>query len=405
MILIVGAGPAGLAVANELRRRGCTYRVLERDSVGTSWLHHYDRLHVHTLKQISGLPGLPMPPSYPRFPSGRQFQAYLAWYAGRQHLVIETGVEVQRADYDGSMWHLTTNRGPFAGETLVVASGIWSTPYRPSFPGEADFQGSIIHARDYRNPTPFTGQRVLVVGAGNSGSEIAVDLSEHGVETGVTIRGGVAFVPRATSPTAMRLAAWLLRTLPRTVAGRLLRRRDFSGIGLPRPPGSPLDTFPVVGYDLPHAVAAGRVAVYRDIERFTAHGVRFADGREFACDSVILATGYRPTIQFVAHELKLDSRGWPRLDRHWRAAGHRHLYCVGFWYPNTEGWLQSIGRVARITARSIAREHGCVGTSSPPHSAVACGLLSHRAAMLGACIAVAVGGLVVRWWISQHEGD
>ncbi len=356
MIVIVGAGPAGLAVAQELQWRGLPYRVLERHAVGYSWLNHYERLQLHIPKQVSALPGRPMPAAYPRFPSGIQFRHYLARYAREGGLAVETGITVRHAGYDGARWRLATSLGEGTADILVVATGIWSTPHRAHFPGEGEFGGPILHASDYFNAAPFAGRRVLVVGAGNSGSEIAVDLSEHGVATAIAIRDGVAFVPRPTSPLAMRAAAWLLRTLPRAVAGRLLRRRDFSGIGLPLPPGSPLDHFPVVGYDLPEAVAAGRVRRYGGIARLAPGSVCFDDGREYACDAVILATGYRPTIDFVAHELRLDRDGRPLVDGEWRAVGNPHLFCVGFWYPTTEGWLQAIGRVARTAALAIERQ-------------------------------------------------
>jgi len=218
MIVIVGAGPAGLALAHELQRRGLAYRVLERGVGGESWRNHHDRLHLHTLKEVSGLPGLAMPDSYPPFPAGIQFHRYLARYAEEQCLNIEIGVTVERATFDGARWHLATNRGTLAAATLVVATGIWSTPRRAHLPGEGEFGGAILHARDYRNADPFAGRRVLVVGAGNSGSDIAVDLREHGVETAIAVRDGVAFVPRPTSPLAMRAAARLLRILPRVLS-------------------------------------------------------------------------------------------------------------------------------------------------------------------------------------------
>jgi putative flavoprotein involved in K+ transport len=356
MIVVVGAGPAGLAMAHELQRCGLPYRVLERQTVGYSWLNHYERLHLHIPKQVSNLPDQPMPTTYPQYPSALQFRHYLARYAEEQRLAIETGIEVRHAAYDGNRWRLETSQGPVEADMLVVATGIWSTPYRAHFPGQEVFGGPILHASEYFNAFPFAGQRVLVIGAGNSGSEIAVDLAEHGVTTAIAIRDGVAFVPRPTSPLAMRAAAWFLRTVPRPLAERMLRRRDFSAIGLPLPPGSPLDHFPVVGYDLPEAVAAGRVRRYGGIARFAPGKVYFDDGREYACDAIILATGYRPTVDFVAHELRLDANGTPLVDREWRAIGNPRLYCVGFWYPTTEGWLQSIGRVARTAARSIARQ-------------------------------------------------
>lgn len=353
VIVVVGAGPAGLAVAHELARRGLAYRVLERGRVGEAWRHHYDRLHLHTLKQVSALPGRPMSAAYPRFPSRAQFLAYLEQYARHFELRVDEGVELRRAAFNGRHWRLDTSREALEASVLVMATGIWSAPARPPISGEEQFGGPILHSRDYRNPRPFQGQRVLVVGAGNSGSEIAVDLAEHGVETAIAVRSGVAFVPEPHSAAAVRLAAWLLRTLPRPLAGRLLRRRDYRHLGLPLPPGSPLDHFPVVGYELPEAVAARRVTVYPTLERLERAVAHFADGRVASFDAMILATGYRPALDPVAHALTFDGEGRPLLDRYGRAAANPRLVCVGYSYPTTEGWLQAIGRVAERAVEGI----------------------------------------------------
>lgn len=358
MIIIVGAGPAGLATAYYLQQRGLPYRVLERGTVGYAWQNHYDRLHLHTLKQVSALPGLPMPRSYPPFPSGAQVQRYLDLYARHFALRIERGVTVQQARLGNGRWQIATNQGMLCGDTLGVATGIWSTPVCPTLGGEAAFGGLILHSSVYRNAAPFRGQRVLVVGAGNSGAEIAVDLSEHGVTASIAIRSGVTFVVKPRSALAMRSAAWLLRKLPRVLGERLLQaaRRDYSAI-ISQTPGSPLDAFPVVDYALPEAVNAGRVAVYGGIERFVAGGARFNDGQTAPFDAVIMATGYRPSVDFLNGQLALDIHGQPLVNRHWQAINNPQLFCVGFWYPTTEGWLQAIGRVAREAVDGIARAH------------------------------------------------
>lgn len=356
MIIVVGAGPAGLALAYELQRRRLPYQVLERDVVGSAWRHHYDRLHLHTLKGVSGLPGLPMPASYPDFPSRDEVFAYLNGYAEHFKLNIATGVDVERADWDGTRWSLRTSQGTMEATTLMVATGIWSTPYSPVFPGQERFRGTITHAKEYRNPQPFAGKRVLVIGAGNSGTEMAVDVSEAGLTTAIAIRGGVVFAPYPQSAPLMQATSWLMRDIiPRSTGNVLasLVYRDFSHLGIYQPAGPLIDAYPVVGYELPDAVAAGKVAVYGAIERFEEEQVVFADGRTYACDAVILATGYRPSVQFVAHELALDENYDMLLDRHWRSVNNRHLFCVGFWYPPNEGWLQALGRVVQAAMRGL----------------------------------------------------
>ena len=190
MVIVVGAGPAGLAVAYELQRRGVPYRVLERSRIGEAWRNHYDRLHLHTLKQLSALPGLPMPHSYPRFASAAQFRTYLEAYAQQLQLDVTCGVDVERATPNADGWQIETSQGQVNGDVLVAASGIWSTPHMPQIRGMEEFGGTIIHSREYRNATPFRHKRVLVVGAGNSGSEIAVDLHENGALASIAIRDG-----------------------------------------------------------------------------------------------------------------------------------------------------------------------------------------------------------------------
>lgn len=363
MIIVVGAGPAGLATAYHLQRRGLPYRILEKNDVGHTWRNQYDRLHLHTFKQVSGLPGLPMPEHYPPFPSADEHHQYLRDYAAHFNFNIETNTEVQRAVYDDHLWHLSTNHGQVSGSALVVATGIWSTPHRPTFAGESAFHGQIVHAQQYKNPKPFEGQRVLVVGVGNSGTEIAVDLSEAGIETAIAVRSGVDFVKYPNTVTAVKVAAWLFRTLPESVSEALLRkvRADFSDLGLPPAPGRHLDAFPVVGYDLPETVKAGRVDLYPGLARFTETGVVFDDGRTADFDTVILATGYRPTVDFVADSLEFDADGWPILE-HWHSTKNPFLYCVGFTYPTTEGFLQAIGRMTREAVNDL---HHRLKTSRP----------------------------------------
>jgi cation diffusion facilitator CzcD-associated flavoprotein CzcO len=354
MILVVGAGPAGLATAYYLQRRGLPYQVIDKGGVGYAWQNHYDSLHIHTPKEVSALPGLSMPDTYPTFPSRVQFLSYLQDYAHHFQLNIELGVEVKRATFQDGRWHVETKQGQqqtdtLPVDTLIMATGICSTPHWPIFGGEERFGGRILHAKDYRNPFPFAGQRVLVIGAGNTGAELAVELSQHKVKTGIAIRSGAFFVPKIESATILETAAWFFRHVPPWLGNWLLSRvrPDFSHLGIPPHPDRPVKTFPVVGYELPEAVEAGQVTVHRGVDCFFPGGIRFNDGVEQPFDTVILATGYRPTIQFVEPRLELDEWGNPKGDH------PPNLYCVGFHYPGTEGWLQAIDRVAATVVAQL----------------------------------------------------
>lgn len=201
-----------------------------------------------------------------------------------------------------------------------------------------------------------------MVGAGNSGREIAVELSQAGADVCVVGQGGVAFIPRPESVLLAESVPRLLSTLPHRAAETLFKKTwgDFRAIGLPWPTKPPLENYPVVGFELPDAVRAGRVQVRGGIAHFSERRVTFKDGQAQDFDAVILATGYRPTLGFVQRDqLAFDSPSWPRLDPCWRSVANPHLICLGFAYPATEGWLQSIGRFAHDAAEGIHGRRQC----------------------------------------------
>jgi putative flavoprotein involved in K+ transport len=177
-VVIVGAGPAGLAAAATLRARGIDATIIERGRVGEPWRSRYDRLHLHTIRSLSHLPGYRIPRDFGRWVARDQFVQYLEQYVAHHHLTPTSGVEATHIDRDNGHWSVRTTTGTIPARVVVVATGFTRLPHVPRWPGT--FDGPIVHSMEYRNPRPYRDQDVLVVGAGNSGTEIAVDLADGG---------------------------------------------------------------------------------------------------------------------------------------------------------------------------------------------------------------------------------
>src|SRR4051812_5096157 len=195
--VIIGAGPAGLAVGACLQRARVPFIILEAaEQVGESWRNHYDRLHLHTDKRHSLLPFFPYPKGSPRYPSRAQVVDYLEAYARHFDLRPRFGQKVCSVQRAGKLWQTRTAGTLYASPSLVIASGNNRQPVLPTWPGQESFGGAILHSSAYRNGRTFAGERVLVVGFGNSGGEIAVDLVEQGAKPALAVRSAVNLLPR-----------------------------------------------------------------------------------------------------------------------------------------------------------------------------------------------------------------
>ena len=368
--LVIGAGPAGLAVSGCLVQRGLRPQVIERArNVGASWLDHYERLHLHTVKELSALPGRPFPASAPRYVPRAQVAAYLASYAAHHRIQPHFGEQAVEIVPQGAGWQTLTSTGQrFESTSVVVATGANHSPLLPSFEGQRDFAGRILHSRDYRDAAPFAGQRVLVVGMGNTGAEIALDLVEHGVQASLSVRSPVNIVRRDVLGRPTQRTAMALARLPPKwgdVAGRLLRDLtvgDLRRWGIATPAESPLRQLrehgktPVIDVGTLARIKSGDIVVHPGIERFTTRGARFIDGQEAAFDAVIFATGYRPEVQslFPQTPLPLDSRGLPRETR--GTGPLRGVYFIGFDIRQPGGLLRTIAAQAIGVADAIAQQ-------------------------------------------------
>src|SRR5262249_11689456 len=162
-----------------------------------AWRNHYDRLHLHTSKALSTLPYLAFPREVPRYPARAEVVAYLEAYARHFDLRPRFGERVVSLARDDGVWLTRTDGGAFRSKSGVVATGCTRAPHRPSWPGLDGFGGTVLHSSEYKNGQDWAGRRVLVVGFGNSGGEIAIDLAEHGANPSLSVRGAVNIVPRA----------------------------------------------------------------------------------------------------------------------------------------------------------------------------------------------------------------
>jgi cation diffusion facilitator CzcD-associated flavoprotein CzcO len=324
--IVVGAGPAGLAAAAALNARGRGAVILEKsDAVASVWRRHYDRLHLHTDRARSSLPGLAMPTAYGRYPPRAQVIEYLEAYAANFVLKPVFNAAVSAIRRDGSLWRAEAGAETRVAPIAVVATGLADFPNSPTWPGMQDFAGPIVHSSLYRNPAPFAGKRALVVGYGNSGAEIALDLSEAGVDVALAVRSPVNVIPRELF--GRPVLAWGLagRLFPARVADRInapvLRFAigSIDKLGLKRSVKGPLQSVkedgrvPVIDIGTLEAIGNGRIKLRGDVASFSRDSVAFKRSPAERFDAVILATGFRPDLRSLLPDAKgvLSDAGAP----------------------------------------------------------------------------------------------
>ncbi|MGW1165621.1 flavin-containing monooxygenase [Streptomyces sp. NPDC002550] len=375
-VYVIGAGPGGLAAAYALRARGIRAVVLEKaENVGASWRGHYDRLRLHTTRRLSALPGLKIPRKFGRWVSRDDVVRYLEKYAEHHELEIVTGVEVFRVERaaDGTGWLLHASGGrELTGSAVVVATGYNHTPRVPDWPGRDTYTGEFLHASAYRNAKPYAGRDVLVVGVGNTGAEIAVDLVEGGASrVRLSVRTTPHIVRRTTLGWPAQYSGVLVRRLPVRLVDRLARSMarlgvpDLSAQGLPRPDTGMYSrvnegAVPVQDVGLIDAVRQGKVEVVAAVESFEGGNpgkVVLADGSRIEPDAVIAATGYTRALEaLVGHLGVLDGRGKPVVHGSRTPAQAPGLYFTGFTNP-ISGMFREMaldaGKIAKAAARHV----------------------------------------------------
>lgn len=368
-VVVVGSGPAGLAAAGEVKRRGLGVVVLERgDAIAARWRSRYLGLRLNTFRAYSHLPGSPLPRDAGRYAPLEGFVGYLEDYARRRELDVRCGVDAQRVERgEAGGWRVSSSDGGWDSRNVVVATGWDAKPWLPEWAVDAPFQGGLLHAAELRDPRAFVEQRVLVVGAGNSGIDVAGLLVRAGAEVTVSMRTPPNVFPRdwlGVPLGPMVLTAEHFPARSADLVGRFIQWHVYGNLsrhGVPRAPAGFMTRFrragvnPAVDDGFITALKAHRARVVGEVERLVPQGALLVGGGVLAVDSVICATGYRRGLEpLVGHLDVLDERGVPRFadgaPGDPRAPG---LYFAGF-RVGLSGSIRLSGKHACRIANTIA---------------------------------------------------
>ncbi|WP_017587146.1 flavin-containing monooxygenase [Nocardiopsis ganjiahuensis] len=338
-LAVIGAGQAGLATAWAANGRGVRPLVLEAaDRPGGSWPHYYDSLTLFSPARFSALPGHAMPGDPERYPRRDEVVAYLRDYAPRLDADLRYGRAVESVEHDGGGFVLTTADGSRVRSPVVVAAtGGFTRPHRPALPGLEGFTGTVLHTADYRSPEPFAGQRVVVVGGGNSGVQIAAELA-GAARVSLATRSPVAWADQR--PLGRDIHWWFTRTGLDTAP---LRGVWAKGPTLVNDDGRYRAAFATGDPDR------------RDMfTRLDGSEVTWADGTAEEVDTLLLATGYRPALDYLAPTGALDARGRP-LHRGGVSTTAPGLGYVGLEFQRSfsSATLRGVGRDARHVLRRL----------------------------------------------------
>jgi putative flavoprotein involved in K+ transport len=367
-VIVIGGGPAGLATGACLARRGIPSLILDRfGSVGASWAVRYDRLHLHTPRIQSHLPGYRIPPAAGRWVSRDAMVAYLRAYAAHHRLRVQLGEEAERVDRLHGHFRVTTTAGERTARNVVVATGYNQDPYLPDWPGRDGFAGELLHAADYRGAAQYRGREVLVVGSGNTGAEIAADLAEQGARrVWISVRTAPNVIPRQVGPLPVTLLGIFNDYLPAPLVdpvNRVLQRLtmgDLTKLGLPAPRQGLVaqvrrtDVIPTIDVGLVGQLRQGRVEPVAGVKAFHGGEVELEDGTLLAPEVVIAATGYRRTLDRLLGHLGVLDGAHPGVPAGRSSLAVPGLFFVGLSNP-LKGLLLQISLDARSVARSIAR--------------------------------------------------
>lgn len=368
-VIVIGAGPAGMATAHALNKVGLKAVILEKEArIGEPWRRRHKNITLNTHRDLSAMPGMAFPKKTPAFPGRDAVVAHLTAFGEGNRLPIEYGVHVDAISRAGDLWAVRANGVTRLARDVVVATGRDKHPYMPEWKGLADFGGTLIHAADFGEAARYAGKSVLVIGAGNSG----FDLLNHLIraKTGqlwLSARNGPAILPKRIANVAVHKFSAVTAALPNRLADAVVATTqrliwgDMTRHGLPPAPGGGVSRlrgdYTAIAADdgAMAAIKAGRISVVPTVREFLADGgVTLTDGRTIRPDVTIAGTGYRTGLEDLVGEYGvLDDRGFPLVN------GASHPNAPGLWFlgmrPNIRGCFHAAVQQAGAIAKAISR--------------------------------------------------
>jgi cation diffusion facilitator CzcD-associated flavoprotein CzcO len=364
-VCVVGAGPGGLVMALALKHHGIPFEVVDAGrqpggiwDIGRDETPMYESAHFISSRRRSGFTGFPMPESYPDYPRHDRILEYVGAFARHHDLErhITFGVRVESATrLEGGGWRVRLNSGderPF--RALCVATGTTWHPRVPQRPGT--FDGEMYHSFSYRSPKEFEGKRVLIVGAGNSGADIACDAARSAARAFISVRRGYHYIPKfifgQPADVFAHAGPQLPRWLEERVFGFLINRilvGDLTQYGLPKPDHPILRSHPILNTQILHHLGHGDIEARPDIRALDGRVVHFADGRTEEIDVIVWATGYDKRFPFLA-EADLERDG-DALDLYLNVFHRRHpdLFFLGLFETDSAAYAL-MGQQAELVA-------------------------------------------------------
>jgi len=364
--LIVGASVSGLASAACLQKQGVEHTIIEKtNSIATPWRNHYQRLHLHTNKRISNLPYRKFGHAVPRYPSRQQVVDYLEEYQKSFGITPLFNTEAKKIKKVSNDWITETSTGIFKSKYVIIATGAFTKPKPVHFKGMETFPGKILHSYEYKTGTDFEGQKVLVVGFGNSACEIAIDLYEQGARPSMSVRSPVNVIPRDVLGIPILELSLAMSSLPPkfadTVNAPLLRLLvgDIAKLGLKKLPYGPLEqiqknaSIPLLDIGTIKHIREGHIKIHDDIDHIEGRTVHFKDGKKEEFDAIVAGIGYYRDYEEI---IDADSSRFEDLKQpvgKQKYFGKDGLYFCGFWISPT-GQIREIGLDAQKIAKDIA---------------------------------------------------